>query len=354
MKRSLTFIGASLALLLAACSPQKDAQTAASAAADGKAGAVKLLNVSYDVARDYYKEYNPLFQKFYAEQHAGASVNIQQSHGGSSKQALAVANGLQADVVTMNQGSDIELLVKKGLVKADWEKAFPDNAVPFTSTTVFLVRKGNPKSIKGWADLAQNGVKIVIANPKVTGNGRYTFLGAYGYALKANQNDDAKARDFVQKLLANVEVFESGGRAATTTFVQRNIGDVLITFENEANLAAQQFGKGEFETVVPSYSVRMESPVAVVDSVVDKNGTREAATAYLQNLWSKEGQELGAKLYLRPANAEVLAANADKFPPIETFRPTDVFGKWSEIMPKYFADGGVFDQLTKAKSANAK
>ena len=332
---------------LSACTPDNGTQNAASGSGD-KTGSVKLLNVSYDVARDLYKDFNPLFTAEYKKQHNGADIAVQQSHGGSSKQALAVANGLKADVVTMNQGSDIELLVKKGLVKADWQKAFPNNAVPFTSTTVFLVRKGNPKQIKDWNDLTQDNLKIVIANPKVTGNGRYTFLGAYGYGLKANNNDDAKAREYVKKMLSKVEVFENGGRAATTTFVQRQIGDVLVTFENEARLAAKQFGEGQFEVVYPAYSVRMESPVAVVDSVVDKRGTREAATAYLKYLWSKEAQELGASLYLRPANPEVLAAHADTLPPVETFRPTDVFGPWKEIMPKYFGDGGVFDQLMKS------
>ena len=351
MRSSFTFAALFSIAALSACSPQAEQTTAKEAPASSvatapAAGGVKLLNVSYDVARDFYKDYNPLFVAEYQKQHNNENITVQQSHGGSSKQALAVANGLQADVVTMNQGSDIDLLVKKGLVKADWQKAFPDNAVPFTSTTVFLVRKGNPKQIKDWADLAQDNLKLVIANPKVTGNGRYTFLGAYGYALKAHNSDDAKAREYMKKLLANVEVFENGGRAATTTFVQRNIGDVLITFENEANLSAKQFGAEQFEIVYPKYSIRMESPVAVVDSVVDKRGTRAAATEYLNYLWSKPAQELGAKLYLRPANPEVAAAFAKELPPIETFRPTDVFGSWDDIMPKYFADGGVFDQLS--------
>lgn len=330
---------------LSACTPDNGTQNAASGSGD-KTGSVKLLNVSYDVARDLYKDFNPLFTAEYKKQHNGADIAVQQSHGGSSKQALAVANGLKADVVTMNQGSDIELLVKKGLVKADWQKAFPNNAVPFTSTTVFLVRKGNPKQIKDWGDLAKDNLKIVIANPKVTGNGRYTFLGAYGYGLKANNNDDAKTREYVKKMLSNVEVFENGGRAATTTFVQRNIGDVLITFENEANLSAKQFGNGEFEIVYPKYSVRMDSPVAVVDKVADERGTRQAATEYLNYLWSKPAQELGAKLYLRPADKDVLAAHASELPPMETFNPNDIFGTWDEIMSKYFSDGGVYDQLT--------
>ncbi|MDO4879230.1 MAG: sulfate ABC transporter substrate-binding protein [Neisseria sp.] len=331
---------------LTACSPDQGAQNAASSAAPDQGGSVKLLNVSYDVARDLYKDFNPLFAAEYKKNHNGADITIQQSHGGSSKQALAVANGLKADVVTMNQGSDIDLLAKKGLVRTDWQKAFPNNAVPFTSTTVFLVRKGNPKQIKDWGDLAHADVKIVIANPKTSGNGRYTFLGAYGYGLKANGNDDAKTRDYVKKMLSNVEVFENGGRAATTTFVQRNIGDVLITFENEANLSAKQFGKGEFEIVYPKYTIRMDSPVAVVDKVVDERGTRQAATEYLNYLWSKPAQELGAKLYLRPADKDVLAAHAAELPPVETFDPNEVFGTWDDIMNKYFSDGGVYDQLT--------
>ncbi|MDO4640834.1 MAG: sulfate ABC transporter substrate-binding protein [Neisseria sp.] len=329
---------------LAACSPKTENQAASSGLSGGDH--LTLFNVSYDVSRDFYKDYNPIFVKAYQDKHAGTTINVQQSHGGSSKQALAVANGLQADVVTMNQSSDINLLVKKGLVSADWQQKFPNSSVPFTSITVFLVRKGNPQHIKDWADLARDNLKVVIANPKTTGNGRYTFLAAYGYALKANANNDAKAREYMDKLLQNVPVFENGGRAATTTFVQRNIGDVLVTFENEANLAAKQFGAGEFEIVYPQYSVLMESPVAVVSSVTNKKGTTEAATEYLNDLWSKPAQELGAKLYLRPANAEVLAANEKVFPPVETFRPTDVFGPWDEIMKKYFADGGVFDQLT--------
>ncbi len=304
----------------------------------------ELLNVSYDVTRDFYKDYNPLFQQSHP------NIDIQQSHGGSSKQALAVANGLQADVVTMNQGSDIELLVKKGLIQDNWQQKFPDNAVPFTSTTVFLVRKGNPQGIQDWDDLAKENLKVVIANPKTTGNGRYAFLGLYGFGLKAFQNDTSKTNDFVRKVLANVPVFENGGRAATTTFIQRNIGDVLVTFENEANLAAKQFSQGQYEIVYPSYTVRMDSPVAVVDSVVDKKGTRQIATDYLSNLWSKPAQELGAKLYLRPADTDVLAAHKDSLPQLNTFNPNDVFGSWDDIMPKYFGDGGVFDQLTNKRT----
>ncbi|MDO5767896.1 MAG: sulfate ABC transporter substrate-binding protein [Psychrobacter sp.] len=306
---------------------------------------IELLNVSYDVARDFYKDYNPMFVKHYKAEHPGVNINIKQSHGGSSKQALSVANGLQADVATMNQGSDIELLQKKGLVANDWEAQFPDHAVPFTSTIVFLVRKDNPKGINDWQDLTKPGVEIVIANPKVTGNGRYAFLGAYGYGLHTFNNDETKAQGYVKDMLKNVKVYENGGRAATTTFVQRNIGDVLITFENEANLAATKFGKGQVQIVYPKYSIKSESPVAIVKSVTDKKGTTEAAKDYLDYLWSEPAQQLAADLYLRPSLPDVLAKNADKLPPIDTFRPNDTFGSWDDIMGKFFSDNGVFDKL---------
>lgn len=308
-------------------------------------GGIKLLNVSYDVARDFYKDYNPMFIKDYAAKHAGKTIDIQQSHGGSSKQALAVANGLQADVVSMNQGSDVELLAKKGLVASDWQSQFPKNAVPYTSAVVFLVRKDNPKHIQDWTDLGKDGVQIVLANPKTTGNGRYAFLGAYGYGLHAFNNDDAKTQSFVKNILKNVPVYESGGRAATTTFLQRQIGDVLVTFENEANLAVKQFGQGQVQIVYPSYTVAAENPVAIVKTVTDKKGTTDAAKAYLDDLWSEPAQQLAANLYLRPSNPAILAKNADKLPKLNTFRPNDVFGSWDDIMGKYFKDGGVFDKL---------
>lgn len=348
--RPIFLAAAAASLALAACSPKNDVQTAASdaAPASGKGG-ITLLNVSYDVARDFYKAYNPLFIKEYQTKHGGENINIQQSHGGSSKQALSVANGLAADVVTMNQTSDIDLLEQKGLVKSDWKTRLPDNAVPFTGTTVFLVRKGNPKQIKDWNDLAKDGVQIVLANPKTTGNGRYAFLGAYGYGLKAFNGDEAKTQDFVAALLKNTPVFENGGRAATTTFSQRNIGDVLVTFENEANHVSKKLTQDQFEIVYPSYTILSESPVAVVDRVVEKKGSQAAAQEYLAYLWSKPAQELAASLYLRPRDAEVLAAHKADFPDIETFSPTEKFGAWPEIMKKYFADGGLVDQLSPKK-----
>ena len=334
-------------LTLVACQKNETANSANASSSAPSSSQQTLLNVSYDVMRDFYKEYNPLFIKHYQAQHANAQIDIQQSHGGSSKQALSVANGLQADVVTMNQTSDIELLQKKGLVSNDWQKALPDHAVPFTSTTVFLVRKGNPKAIKDWDDLAKAGVQIVVANPKTSGNGRYAFLAAYGNALKNNANNHDAAKAFSQKLFANVAVLEAGGRGATTTFMQRNIGDALITFENEAQLAANQFGQGQFEIVYPKYSIAAENPVAVVNSVADKKGTAVLAKDYLAYLWSDEAQNLAASLYLRPSKPDILAKHSERFPKVETFRANDVFGSWDEIMKTYFADGGVFDQINK-------
>ena len=344
---ALSIAGVALTLGLAGCSNSET--TEATANADGAAATegqnIELLNVSYDVARDFYKDYNPLFVEHYKAEHPDSKILIKQSHGGSSKQALSVANGLQADVATMNQGSDIELLEKEGLVDSDWESQFPDNAVPFTSTIVFLVRKDNPKNIQDWEDLTKDGVEIVMANPKVTGNGRYAFLGAYGYGLHAFDQDETKAKGYVKDMLKNVKVYENGGRAATTTFVQRGIGDVLVTFENEANLAATDFGAGQVDIVYPKYSIKSESPVAVVKTVTDKKGTTDAAKAYLDYLWSEPAQQLAADLYLRPSVKSVLDKNSDKLPPVETFRPNDAFGTWDEIMSTYFSDGGVFDQL---------
>lgn len=300
-----------------------------------------LLNVSYDVARDFYKDFNPLF----TNNHQNDDITIQMSHGGSSKQALSVANGLQADVVTMNQASDVEMLVDKGLVSSDWRSQFPNDAVPYTSAIVFLVRDGNPKGIKDWSDLTKEGVEIVLANPKTTGNGRYAFLGAYGYGLHRFNNDKDKTDAFVKDILQNVPVYENGGRAATTTFLQRGIGDVLITFENEANMAASQFGQGQVSIVYPSHTVAATNPVAVVSKITEQRGTTDKAKTYLNYLWSDDAQQLAADLYLRPSNAEILAKNHDKLPKLNTFNPRDVFGEWRVIMDTYFKDGGVFDQV---------
>lgn len=329
--------------------PQTTASQTAPAQSNDDPNVVKILNVSYDVARDFYKDYNPLFEKEFQSKNTGKSIQIQQSHGGSSKQALSVANGLQADVVTMNQGSDVELLAKKGLVASDWRQQFPNDAVPYSSAIVFLVRKDNPKMIKDWTDLGKNGVQIVLANPKTTGNGRYAFLGAYGYALHNFNKDETKAKEFVKNILKNVPVYENGGRSATTTFLQRQIGDVLVTFENEANLAVKNFGQGQVEIVYPSYTVSAGNPVAVVNAVTEKKGTTDVAKAYLNHLWSDDAQQLSADLYLRPSNEQILLKNLDKLPKLNTFRPRDVFGDWDTIMNVYFKDGGVFDELAVAK-----
>ena len=307
-----------------------------------------LLNVSYDVARDFYKDYNPLFQKHW-QATAGEAVDLRQSHAGSSKQVRAVADGLEADVVTMNQASDVDFLAEKGLVAADYARKFPDSASPYTSTMVFIVRKGNPKALKDWSDLVMPGVQVILPHPKNTGNGRYSYLAAWGYALKQPAGNDATAQEFVSKLLKNAPLFAAGGRDATTTFMQRKIGDVLVSFESEAELIAKEFGKGEFDVVHPSLSILTEFPVAIVDKVVDKKGTRKLAQAYLDYLWSKEGQENAARNYLRPRDPETLKRYAAQFPAINTFTVDELFGGWAKASPKHFKDGGTFDQIYSQK-----
>ena len=307
-----------------------------------------LLNVSYDVARDFYKDYNPLFQKYWKEK-SGESIELKQSHAGSSKQVRAVADGLEADVVTMNQASDVDFLAEKGLVVKDYAKKFPTNASPYTSTMVFIVRKGNPKGLQDWSDLVKPGVQVILPHPKNTGNGRYSYLAAWGYALKQPGGNDKVAQEFVGKLLKNAPLFASGGRDATTTFMQRKIGDVLVSFESEAELIAKEFGKGEFDVVYPSLSILTEFPVAIVEKNVDKKGSRKQAQAYLEYLWSKEGQENAAQNYLRPRDAELLKKYAAQFPAIKTFTVDEVFGGWSKAFPAHFKDGGTFDQIYQSK-----
>lgn len=307
-----------------------------------------LLNVSYDVARDFYKDYNPLFQKYWKEK-TGEAIELKQSHAGSSKQVRAVADGLEADVVTMNQASDVDFLAGKGLVAEDYAKKFPNNASPYTSTMVFIVRKGNPKGLRDWPDLVAPGVQVILPHPKNTGNGRYSYLAAWGYAKRQPGGSDQTAQEFVGKLLKNAPLFASGGRDATTTFMQRKIGDALVSFESEAELIAREFGKGEFDVVYPSLSILAEFPVAIVEKVVDKKGTRKAAQAYLEYLWSEDGQENAAQNYLRPREAKVREKYAAQFPPIETFTVDEVFGGWSEAFPAHFKDGGTFDQIYRIK-----
>ncbi len=307
-----------------------------------------LLNVSYDVARDVYKDYNPMFQKYWKAK-TGESLELKQSHGGSSKQVRAVADGLEGDVVTMNQANDIEFLAEKGLVAKDWAKKFPNNASPYTSAMVFIVRKGNPKGLKDWADLVASGVQIIVPHPKNTGNGRNTYLSAWAWALKQPGGSDKTAQEFLGKLLKNAPLFAAGGRDATTTFMQRGLGDVLITFESEAEMIAKEFGKGNFEVVYPSLTMQTEFPVAIVDKVVDKKGTRTQAKAYLDYLWSKEGQENAAQNYLRPRDSELLKKYASFFPPVKTFTVDEVFGGANKAFVAHFKDGGSFDQIYVAK-----
>ena len=339
------------AMLMTGCNPtEATQQDGSNATSDAKN--ISLLNVSYDVSRDFYKDYNALFSADYQQKHSDSQVNINQSHGGSSKQALSVANGLQADVVTLNQESDMNLLVKKGLVASDWQQAFPNNSVPYTSTMVLLVRDGNPKNIKDWSDLARNDIDVVIPNPKTSGTARYAFLGAYGYGLhqfKETVQSPAKTDDFIKKLLANVVTYDNGARAATTSFTQRGLGDVLITTENEAHLAVKKFAKGQVDIVYPSYSIVIANPVAVVTAVTDKGGKTAAANAYLKGLWDTPAQELMAEMYMRPSNPQVLAAHKATLPDIETFEPVAVFGSWEQIMDTFFVDGGRFDQLARVK-----
>ena len=308
------------------------------------AQAATLLNVSYDVMRDFYKDYNAAFQKHWQAE-GGQPLQIQMSHGGSSKQARAVIDGLAADVITMNMATDINALADHGsLVPQDWAARLPDNSAPFTSATVFIVRKGNPKGLQDWPDLLKDGVQVVVPNPKTSGNGRYTYLSAWGYVLKQG-GDETKARDFVGKLFKQAPVLDTGGRAATTTFIQNQIGDVLVTFENEAEMIAREFGRGSFEVVYPTVSAEAEPPVAVVDKVVDRKGTRAEAEAYLKYLWSEEGQRIAANNYLRPRNQKILAEFADRFPKVTFFNVNQTFGDWPSIQKTHFNDGGVFDQI---------
>ncbi len=318
------------------------------ALASGAAQAATLLNVSYDVMRDFYKEYNVAFQKQWQAE-GNKPLQIQMSHGGSSKQARAVIDGLPADVITMNMATDINALHDIGkLIPQNWASLLPDNSAPFTSATVFIVRKGNPKGLKDWPDLLKDGVEVVVPNPKTSGNGRYTYLSAWGYVLKQG-GDEAAAREFVGKLFRQAPVLDTGGRAATTTFMQNKIGDVLVTFENEAEMIAREFGRGEFEVVYPSVSVQAEPPVAVVDKVVDKKGTRAEAEAYLKYLWSDEGQRIAAANYLRPRNPAILQEFADRFPQVELLDAVKTFGEWPQIQQTHFNDGGVFDQTYGAQ-----
>lgn len=306
---------------------------------------VELLNVSYDPTRELYQEFNESFASYW-EKKTGQQVTIKQSHGGSGKQSRSVIDGLEGDVVTLALAYDIDAIADKGLLSPEWQKSLPDNSSPYTSTIVFLVRKGNPKGIKNWDDLIKPGVQVITPNPKTSGGARWNYLAAWGYALKQNQGDHEKAKAFVTQLFKNVPVLDSGARGATTTFVERGIGDVLLAWENEAFLAVNELGKDQFEIVVPSVSILAEPPVAVVDKVVKKRGTQEVAKAYLEYLYTEEGQELAAKHYYRPRSKEVAVKYAGQFPQLELFT-IEEFGGWREAQKTHFDDGGTFDQIYK-------
>jgi sulfate transport system substrate-binding protein len=295
------------------------------------------------VSREFYKQYNPLFVEHWKKL-SGDDLTVHQSHGGSSKQSRAVADGLEADVVTMNQSIDIDKIASKGLIHADWDKRFADHSAPFTSTSVILVRKGNPKGIKDWNDLAKPGVAVIIANPKTSGNGRYAYLAAWGSVIKSGGTPE-QARALVSKIFANVPILETGGRGATTTFVQRDIGDVLVTFENEVGLIQNEYGADKFDLVYPKISIAADLPVSVVDNVVDKRGTRKVAEAYLQHLYSPQAQEIGAQLGLRPRDAKVAKKYAKTLPALKLFTVDEVFGSLTQAQAEHFNDGGVFDQF---------
>ncbi|MBD2863175.1 sulfate ABC transporter substrate-binding protein [Paenibacillus oceani] len=315
-------------------------------ASTGAKPPVELLNVSYDPTRELYVEYNKAFAKYW-EDKAEQKVTIKQSHGGSGSQGRSVIDGIQADVVTLALAYDIDAIQEKGLINADWQKRLKDNSSPYTSTIVFLVRKGNPKGIKDWNDLIKPDVSVITPNPLTSGGARWNYLAAWGYALKNNNNDENAAKDFVSKLFKNVPVLDSGARGSTTTFVERGIGDVLLAWENEAFLSLKEFGSDKFEIVVPSLSILAEPPVTVVDKVVDKKGSREVAQAYLDYLYSEEGQEIAAKNFYRPRLESVAKKYEKQFPKINLITVDEAFGGWQKAQKTHFADGGIFNQIYK-------
>jgi sulfate/thiosulfate-binding protein len=314
------------------------------AGARGADGRVQLLNVSYDPTRELYDAVNAAFAKQWKAR-TGQDLVVKQSHGGSGKQARAVIDGLEADVVTLALAYDVDAVAKAGLVAPGWQKRLPGNASPYTSTIVFLVRKGNPKGLRDWDDLVKPGVAVITPNPKTSGGARWNYLAAWAHALRKPGGDEAKAKVFVRALYENVPVLDSGARGSTTTFVERGIGDVLLAWESEAFLAVEQLGKGKLEIVVPGASILAEPPVAVVDRNVDKHGTRAVAQAYLEFLYSAEGQEIAARNFYRPRDPAVAARHAARFPKIELSTVDAVFGGWQKAQATHFADGGVFDQI---------
>ncbi len=310
---------------------------------------VALLNVSYDPTRELYSDYNKAFAAYWKAK-TGDTVTIKQSHGGSGKQARSVIDGLDADVVTLALAYDVDELGEKAkLIPADWQKRLPHNSSPYTSTYIFLVRKGNPKGIKNWDDLVKPGVSVITANPKTSGGARWGYLAAYGFALKQPGGNDAKAAEFVGKLFQNVPVLDSGARGSTVTFAERGIGDVLLAWENEAHLSLKEFGPDKFDIVYPPISILAEPPVTVVDKNADRKGTRPVAQAYLEYLYTPEGQEIAARHFYRPTDAKVAAKYEKAFPKVNLFTIDDVFGGWTKAQKTHFADGGVFDQIYTRK-----
>jgi len=306
---------------------------------------VTLLNVSYDPTRELYQDYNAAFAKYWQAK-AGEKVSVKQSHGGSGAQGRKVIDGLAADVVTLALAYDIDEIAERAkLLAPGWQKQLPNNSAPYTSTIVFLVRKGNPKGVKDWDDLVKPGISVITPNPKTSGGARWNYLAAWGYALKKFGNDEAKAKAFVASLYKNVPVLDSGARGSTITFVERGVGDVLLSWENEAFLAVKELGPDKFEIIVPSLSILAEPPVAVVDKVADKRGTRKVAQAYLEYLYSDEGQDIAGKHYYRPRNQKIAAKYAKQFPNVNLFTIDEVFGGWAKAQKTHFADGGTFDQI---------
>jgi len=303
-----------------------------------------LLNVSYDPTRELYKDFNAAFNRHWQAK-TGQTVNVRQSHGGSGKQARSVADGLEADVVTLALASDLDALAERNLIPADWQKRFPNNSSPYTSTIVFLVRKGNPRAIRDWGDLAKPGIAVITPNPKTSGGARWNYLAAWAWALKQPGGNELKARELVTGIFKNVPVLDAGARGSLTTFVERGLGDVLIAWENEALLAVGELGKDRFEIVYPSLSILAEPPVAVVDKVVEKRGTRLTAQAYLDYLYSEEGQAIAAKHHYRPTSAKIAAQNAKQFPKLKLVTIDDTFGGWAKAQKTHFSDGGTFDQI---------
>ena len=330
---------------LAHCNKPSEAAPVGSSQAPATAAPVTLLNVSYDPTRELYTDFNAHFaKKWQAEHHQQVTIN--QSHGGSGKQARAIIDGLEADVATLALAYDVGQLSAKGkLVPENWQSRLEQNSAPYTSTIVFVVRQGNPQKIKDWSDLARPGVKVITPNPKTSGGARWNYLAAWGYALKQPGGDDAKAQAFVEKIYKNVPVLDSGARGSTTTFVERGIGDVLVTWENEALLSVNELGKGKLEIVVPSISILTEPPVTVVDKVVDRHGTRKVAQAYLDYLYTPEGQDIAGRTFYRPRLEAVTAKYAKQFPKVTLFTIDEIFGGWQKAQATHFADGGVFDQI---------